>query len=205
MEYQYYIYVDGCRKGPLPLDALLSEGLSENALVWREGLQEWVSAYDLPEVAVLLPPREIPRPDYPKYPPFGSNPYYDSNGRTTESSSDQRFRQSSPNPGYNDPYFYQRNNLRDNGRAIPHTDWLPWAIVATILGAIFSCIGLILGIFAISQANKANNAYAMGDNFVGDTANSSAKTLTIITFVIAGIGIITTGALFSTNFITNFL
>ncbi len=51
------------------------------------------------------------------------------------------------------------------GRAnepIPHTNWLPRAIVGTIFGALFSCIGTISeGIMGITKANAvaANKFY----------------------------------------------
>lgn len=74
------------------------------------------------------------------------------------------------------------------GAPIPHTNWLPWAIVGTVLGCLCSCIGLVFGIIAIVKANNANNAYEMGDAVKGDRENSSAKTMTIISLVIAGLG-----------------
>lgn len=77
-----------------------------------------------------------------------------------------------------------------------HFNWLPWAIVATIAGGLFSCIGLIFGILGIINANKANAAYAAGDVYSGDSANSTAQTMTIIGLVIAGIGLILTCSFF---------
>ena len=67
---------------------------------------------------------------------------------------------------------------------------MPWAIVGTIVGALFSCIGMIFGIIGIVKANNANKAYAVGDETGGDMNNSSAKTMTIIALVLAGIGLI---------------
>ena len=49
---------------------------------------------------------------------------------------------------------------------------------------------MIFWIIAITQANSANNAYARGDKFEGDRLNSSAKTWTIVTYVLSGLGII---------------
>lgn len=72
---------------------------------------------------------------------------------------------------------------------IPHTNWLPWAVTATVLGFLCSCIGMIFGIVGIVQANKANRYYAEGIQMAGDSANSTARTMTIIAFVIAAIGL----------------
>lgn len=59
------------------------------------------------------------------------------------------------------------------------TNWLPWAIVGTVLG-ICSCIGLVLGIIGITKANGANNAYKCGDYDLARSVNNSARTLTIL-------------------------
>lgn len=83
----------------------------------------------------------------------------------------------SPPPSYNLP------------EPIPHTNWLPWAIVAAVLGFVFSCIGMIFGIVGIVQANKANRYYAEGVRVAGDSANTTAKTMTIIGYVIAALGL----------------
>ena len=69
------------------------------------------------------------------------------------------------------------------------TNWLPWAIVATVLGFFTSCIGAIFGIIGIIQANKANTYYAQNFEREGDMANSNAKIMTIIGLVFAAIGI----------------
>ncbi len=87
-----------------------------------------------------------------------------------------------------DPYtVYGRAN-----EPIPHTNWLPWAIVGTIFGALFSCIGMIFGIIGITKANAANKFYNEGFGENGDMSNSSARTMTIIALVLGGIGFLLT-------------
>lgn len=71
-----------------------------------------------------------------------------------------------------------------------HTNWMTWAIVATVVGALFSCIGMIFGIIAINKASQANKYYEIGDTVSGDAANASARTNCIVAFVVAGIGLI---------------
>lgn len=70
----------------------------------------------------------------------------------------------------------------------PPVNWLPWAVVCTILG-LCSCVGLILGIIAWGKASSANRCYAAGDYFNGDRFNSTAKILTIIGLVFDGVAI----------------
>ena len=76
------------------------------------------------------------------------------------------------------------------GNVRPHTNWLPWAIVSTVLNCLFSCFGVIFSIIGIVQANKANSLYQMGNNMEADAANSSAKVMTIISLIFAGLGIL---------------
>lgn len=98
-------------------------------------------------------------------------------------------------PGYAAPRQPQQSQ-----NAITHYNWTTWAIIGTIAGALFSCIGLIFGIIGIVKANEANAAYARGDEQMGVSANATAKTMTIIALVLAGIGLIATCTLFSTAF-----
>lgn len=81
----------------------------------------------------------------------------------------------------------------------PPRDYMALAIVATIVGLCTSCIGLITGIIAIVMASKSRKAYAMGDVVTGAGAANTAKTLIIVTFVIALLGIIVNIILFATG------
>lgn len=86
----------------------------------------------------------------------------------------------------------------------PPQDYTTLAIVAMIIGLCTSCIGLITGIIAVVQANKAKSLYAAGDVNGSYSAANTAKTLIIITFVIAAIGILANIILLATgNFYYN--
>lgn len=87
---------------------------------------------------------------------------------------------------YQQPYQQQYPQQQP---AATYTNWLPWAIVGTVLG-ICSCIGLVLGIIGITKANGANNAYKCGDYDLARSVNNSARTLTILSLVFDGIGIL---------------
>lgn len=62
---------------------------------------------------------------------------------------------------------------------------------------LFSCVGVIFGVIGIVKANKANTYYEAGYDELGDNANSTARTMTILAFVFAGIGLI--GSLYFIN------
>ena len=167
METKYFMIINGQQVGPLDRHQLLANGLTPATHVWREGLPDWVLASTLPELADLLAPEEPRRGDY-RQPPYGQQPY-----------------------GQQPPYGYGRQPYNPYDRTnVPHTNWLTWAIIATILGFFCSCIGLVFGIIAIVKANNANKFYAMGDATMGDYYNSGARTWTIVAFVMAGLGLI---------------
>lgn len=163
MATMYFIISEGQQAGPFPKEHLKARGVEKDTYVWREGLEEWVPASELPELQDIFEEtiiQAVPQQPYGQpQQPYGQ-----------------------PQPPYGQPQPY--------GNPVPHTNWMPWAIVGTIVGALFSCIGMIFGIIGIVKANNANKAYAVGDETGGDMNNSSAKTMTIIALVLAGIGLI---------------
>ncbi|MBD5349210.1 MAG: DUF4339 domain-containing protein [Bacteroides sp.] len=94
---------------------------------------------------------------------------------------------STPDAGYGQPPVYDHNpygeSIFNNGLPVAHTNWLPWAIVGTVLGALCCLIGLIFGILGIINASKANRFYNEGNRMMGDSANSTARINTIISLV----------------------
>ena len=196
--------------GPYTLDEItLHPQLTPETLVWKPGIENWVAAKTLPELA---PAFMNQRNEPPHTPPPGYKPEYHYQERNFEGGPDserpydnpqwreenQRNNQFANNPQYqnnhtyhNSNRYYERYDRYHNGyRPEMRTNWLPWAIVATIVGFFASCIGVIFGIIAIVQANKANTLYAQGFDREGDAANSNAKIMTIIGLIFAAIGII---------------
>lgn len=189
MEQQYYMIIKGQQTGPISRSQLSYYGLTSDTPVWRQGLADWVKASSLPELNDLLNPGSYQQPA----PPVSEYAQPQFNRPS------QQFNQPvQPVGGYNP----QPNNP-NNGMPIEHTNWLTWAIIASVVSFLFSCIGLIFGIIAITNANKANKYYDMGEKMLGDTANSSARTNTIIAFVLAGVGFIFNIILFFTRFLSN--
>lgn len=166
----YYVAVNGQQTGPYPQQELIMRGVTPETLVWCEGMSDWQQAGTIPELMYLFSNLSQPQPQQPymQQPsaPFGQQPMY-----------------GQPMPGY--------------GQNIPscdsHPNYKTLAIIATVVGALFSCIGLIFGAIAIGKADSANKAYAIGDEFNGDLYNKSAKTFVIVAFVFAAIGLIGTG------------
>lgn len=193
----YYLIINEQQRGPFAKEDLLAQGLTPSTMVWREGMADWAPATEVTELQELFyqqpaqPQSRQTQCAQPGQPP--QQPYQQ------------------PQQGYQQPYQqpYQKQGYQQQGyqqqqypqppqppqqpqypqyQAQP-TNWLPWAIVATVLG-LCSCIGLVLGIIAITRANSANKFYQIGDTVSGNAANSSARTLTIIALAFDGIGLL---------------
>lgn len=57
---QYYCYLNGEQRGPMPVEELKALNIKRETLVWREGLENWVSAGALSELSVLFAPAPAP-------------------------------------------------------------------------------------------------------------------------------------------------
>lgn len=177
----YYIHIDGVQKGPFRKESLAAEGLTSYTMIWRPGLETWVEASTLPELSDLFiiysQPQETVSP-----PPIPGQGYYR--------------QQNSYNP-YGNPYGPQPNPYGAYGQnpMVPGTyprgwtNWLGWAIAATILGLFCYLILCIPGIIGIVKANEANALARQGDPrayFV----NSTAKAWTLVGLIFSGICIL---------------
>lgn len=198
----YYIVVDEQSTGPFSLEEILRHpAMSPESLVWKPGIENWEPAHKFPELspafAVKENTGEVP-PQFNRQEPYrddtrdypGQNPQYDDRRGYHHRPDNGYYRQPHNHyHDYSDPYRNQapyRNPFNPGLR----TNWLPWAIVATIVGFFTSCIGAIFGIIGIVQANKANNLYARGFDSEADSANSNARVMTIIGLILAGLGIL---------------
>ncbi len=48
---QYWIHINGLQRGPMQLEELIKAGVTPDTYVWREGLEDWIKAKDLTELA----------------------------------------------------------------------------------------------------------------------------------------------------------
>ncbi|MDE6296861.1 MAG: GYF domain-containing protein [Muribaculaceae bacterium] len=210
---QYYIIVNGSQLGPYSIEELRYQGLTPESMVWREGLSEWVAASTLAELSAILydmnaaqavqnpaPAPQQPVNQYPDYNNGYNQPATPQYGAPQQPAAPQYGAPQQPVQQYGAPQQpYQQYNEYGQPVQQPygqqmfnqpqHQNWMPWAIVVTILAGC-SCVGLVLGILAIVNANKANNFFKMGMNAEGEAANKTAKTLVIINAVLMVISII---------------
>lgn len=199
METNYFLIINGQQVGPLALDRLREAGLKGDTPVWRIGLSDWVMAATLPELEeVLSQPPNVAPGQYPQPDHFSRQGQYNPQGqygpKEQYGAQGQYYPQGDypPQGHYNpgNPYGqYGQPSDYNNGLPIAHTNWLPWAIVGTVLGVLCCFLGMIFGIIGIVNASKANRYYNEGNRMMGDAANSTARTNTIISLVLSGLGI----------------
>ena len=196
METTYYMVIDGRQAGPFVREELKYHSLRPETLVWRVGLENWVPASTLPELADLLDTDGTEVELVPPAPPQGegikTDPYAAYNGATGGRPAGV------PGGAGLQPEQFP-------GEPIAHTNWLPWAIVTTVLGCITTCFTLILGIVGIVYANKANDFYFKGMRREGDSANSTARTVTIIGLILAALSLAACIVLFATGALQSFI
>ena len=190
----YYLIINEQQRGPFAKEDLLAQGLTPSTMVWREGMADWAPATEVTELQELFyqqpaqPQSRQTQCAQPGQPP--QQPYQQPQQGYQQPYQQPYQKQGYPQQGYQQQQYPQppQQPQYPQYQAQP-TNWLPWAIVATVLG-LCSCIGLVLGIIAITRANSANKFYQIGDTVSGNAANSSARTLTIIALAFDGIGLL---------------
>ena len=193
MDKEYYIVVNDSRVGPLTLTQLTERGIEPSTLVWTAGMADWARADSVPELASLLANRTVIDEQESA---FGSY-------ARPEEQNTRPYQQYQQPQQYN---AFNRSDFQPDGYSNPPTNWKTLAIVATVAGFIFSCIGGIIGAVAWVNASKAENAMRYGDSFTAQSAWSSCKTLCIVSFVLTGIGLVfNVLAFFNVISVSNFI
>lgn len=212
---EYYVIINDERRGPFRREKLAEMALDADTLVWRSGMPEWRPASEVPELEGIFVIK--PQPENPgvlfyamingrRIGPATVARLIEA-GVTAQTDvwceGMAQWQPAGMVPEFSNMLHHQTGDFtKQQGNAYytsqqspfvptaPHTNWMTWAIVGTVLGFFCSCIGGIFGIIGIVQANKANTAYAMGDQTLGDYTNSKARLMTTISLVLAGVGLI---------------
>ena len=195
---KYYIAENGQQAGPFEPNELLLHGLTANSLVWCEGMANWTSASQIPELMALLSgqtfnpgnidtqlPQTPPMGDIqlPQVPPMGQQPTQLPQVPPITSGGQQQGTTNQPYvPTQKGPSSTPTNTL------MPKT-WLTESILATVASLLccFNWVGLATGIFAIFKANSVKTKFNKGDTEGANKDSSTAKMLVLIT---VGVGLV---------------
>ena len=186
---KYYIAENGQPAGPFEPNELLAHGLTVNSLVWGEGMPNWTSASQVPELMALLSGGTAGvNVQLPQTPPMGDTqlpqmPLPPVNN--PQPTPNQPYGQGNPTP------FPQRGpaNAPQSPQMAPKT-WLLESILATVACS-FCCgvplIGLIPGAIAIFNAWSSKTCYAKGDITGANKKAASAKKWFFITLLVGAV------------------
>lgn len=194
---KYYIAENGQQVGPFEPNELLLHGLTVNSLVWCEGMTNWTSASQVPELMALLsgqtfnpgnvdtqlpPVPPMGQTPLPQVPPFGGTQQPPTQPTTTGTP----YGPGTPNQPYAPPQYGPSTNQTNPQQIMPKT-WLTESVIATVVccmccGA--SYFGLIPGAIAIFNAWGSKTCYTKGDINGANKKSASAKMWFYITLIV---------------------
>ena len=193
---KYYIAENGQQAGPFEPSELMMHGLTVNSLVWCEGMANWTSASQVPELMALLSgqtfnPGGIDT-QLPPVPPLGDTqlpqvPPFDGGTQLPQQPTvpyGTPYGQGTTNQPYAPPQYGPSTNTPTN-QMMPKT-WLTESILATAASLLccFNIVGLITGVLAIFKANSVKSKFMKGDTTGANQDSASAKKWMLITIVV---------------------
>ncbi len=200
MTMKYYIAENGQPAGPFEPNELLAHGLTVNSLVWCEGMPNWLSASQVPELAAVLGVQSINvgtpgsvNVQLPQTPPMGETPLpqvppFGGQQPTQPTTYGTPYGQGQPNQPYAPPQYGPSTTNQPSRNVMPKT-WLTESIAATVVSSLccgVPFIGLIPGIIAIFMAMGVKSKFNSGDIDGANRKSASAKKWLLIT---VGVGI----------------
>ena len=196
---QYWAVIDNERKGPMTFEELKEIGITPSTLVWKEGLENWVPAKDVEELAPLfeeipLPPPSVPRPEQEPEQEPESAPEPEATTSNEWQSGFSAGWAAAINSGNNSqqqpqqlaPFSQPQQPVSD---CPPTYLWLAITVLVVMTLCCCNPFGLI-AIVPLVYATKVKNAYEMGD--VENAKSYSSKALywsigTIFISIVLGI------------------
>lgn len=174
----WYYMQDGAQQGPISeeeLQGMARDGrLQPTDMVWKSGMQEWQQANQVSVLPFSAP--AVPAiPEVPSAPAAGG---YASGGYGSDPATGSAGSMGS-SPTYGAPAAYGAAPGTAVGGA-EITNYLPWAIVVTLLCCLPG------GIVSIVYATKSNSAKAVGNIAEAQEAAKQAKTWIMVS---VGIGL----------------
>lgn len=199
---QYWAVIDNERKGPMTFEELKEIGITPSTLVWKEGLENWVPAKDVEELAPLFEEIPLPAPSdpAPSVPEPEQEPESAPASEATTSNEWQsgfsagwaaainsgNNSQQQPQPQQPAPFSQPQQPVSD---CPPTYLWLAITVLVVMTLCCCNPFGLI-AIVPLVYATKVKSAYEMGD--VENAKSYSSKALywsigTIFISIVLGI------------------
>ena len=196
---QYWAVIDNERKGPMTFEELKEIGITPSTLVWKEGLENWVPAKDVEELAPLfeeipLPTPSVPRPEQASEQELESAPEPEATTSNEWQSGFSAGWAAAINSGNNSqqqpqqptPFSQPQQPVSD---CPPTYLWLAITVLVVMTLCCCNPFGLI-AIVPLVYATKVKSAYEMGD--VENAKSYSSKALywsigTIFISIVLGI------------------
>lgn len=182
----FYLNAQNEQNGPVEAGELKSFGVTENTLVWSQGMPQWAPAGEVEELKGLFvpvqeeiptpPPAPAPKPQPSPSPAPVSQPVVSSpSGQPAVPSAGTAYskveRTPAAHPGTPAPSL--------NGK--PENNMI-WAVLSTVL----CCVPI--GIYAIICANKVDGLYAAGEIDEANKQAAEAKKWAIIGAAAGAVG-----------------
>ena len=193
---RYYIAENGQPAGPFEPSELLAHGLTVNSLVWGEGMPNWTSASQVPELMAILSGGTVSTPgnggdtQLPQVPPMGGNmplPQVPPVVNPQPTSTTPYGQGGSTMPNTPTSFPQGGSTTSPQSQQIAPKTWLLESVVATVLCS-FCCgvplIGLIPGAIAIFMAWSSKTCYTKGDVNGANEKAASAKKWFYITIAV---------------------
>lgn len=192
---KYYIAENGQPAGPFEPQELMNHGLTVNSLVWCEGMPNWTSASQVPELAAVLSgtpftPVNVDLPQMPQTPPMGETqlPQVPPFGGQQPTTTPYGTTYGPGNQQTNQPYAppqYGPSTSQPTNQIMPKT-WLTESILATAASLLccFNIVGIITGVLAIFKANSVKSKFMKGDITGSNNDSAAAKKWMMITIVV---------------------
>lgn len=185
---KYWIYLNDEKKGPYSIDQLKVMTIPPTTLVWRDGMDTWVNANEIPELSSLystpMPPEYVEEPlvEEEETPEM---PIDEPNEDLNEECEDvpQEIACEVKPPIFEESECKEnldcencKYRIKEEQKECPPS-YLVWAILSTF------CCCQIFGIIAIIYAAKVQPKYDRGDYDGAVKASESAALWIILSFV----------------------
>ena len=195
---KYYIAENGQQAGPFEPNELLLHGLTVNSLVWCEGMPNWTSASQVPELMAILSGQPVNPGNIdvsiPQMPPMGGEvqlpqvPPFGGQQQTQPTTYGTPYGQGTQqtNQPYAPPQYGPSTNTNTPSNQVMPKTWLTESVLVTVLSFLCLCniISAIPGMIAIFKANSVKTKFMSGDVQGANAASASAKKWVLIAVVV---------------------